>query len=262
MSVISVEHVSFDYTDTGGKPVEVLKDISFTAEKDEFVSIVGQSGSGKSTFLRIAAGLMEPKGGRILYNGRELHGIEPHLSFVFQDFALMPWLTNRENVKIGLSASKESDDRKDRLAEDLLGKFGLKDFVDAYPNALSGGMKQRVGIARAIASNPSVLLMDEPFSSLDELTAEELRKDIVKLLKNRTIAVQSAIMVTHNVEEAIELSDKIVIFSSKPTVVTATQSVRLKYPRDKYSKEFKVATESVLAYLSEDAKKEAMQASK
>ncbi len=249
MSVITVEHVAFDYEGQGGKPEQVLKDISFAAERDEFVSIIGQSGSGKSTLLRIIAGLMPPKSGRITYNGRELHGIEPRLSFVFQDFALMPWLTNRENVKIALSSSKQSEAAKDRTAKELLVKFGLKEFVDAYPNALSGGMKQRVGIARAIAPNPAVLLMDEPFSSLDELTAEELRKDIVKLLKNRTIAVQSVIMVTHNVEEAVELSDKIVVFSNKPTVVQSVKAVKLPYPRDKYDKGFKAVADGILAEL-------------
>lgn len=250
--IIKVDHVSFAYDIPGGRRLKVLGDISFSANSEEFVSIVGQSGSGKSTLLRIIAGLMAPTGGRILYNGREVHHTMPDISFVFQDFALLPWLTNLENVKLGLSNSKDSNDTKERRATALLKKFGLKEYMNSYPNALSGGMKQRVGIARAIVSNPTVLLMDEPFSSLDELTAENLRKDIVHLLREKTIAVNSIIMVTHNVEEALELSDKIVVFSNKPTIVKSIHDIKLKYPRSRRDRAFNSITDKIVAELPKE----------
>ena len=233
MDIIKVEDISYSI---GG--IKVIDNISFAGPMGQFVSIIGPSGCGKSTLLRIMAGLIKPDSGRVAYRGRRV--VEPikDISFVFQDFGLLPWLTNLENVKIGLSSLNISEAQKTERAKKLLSAFKLDGFEDAYPNMLSGGMKQRIGVARAIASEPHVLLMDEPFSALDELTAETLRPDVISMLRSKEISVNSVIMVTHNVEEAVELSNRIVILSNKPSHVKDIKSVDMGYPRDRHSKRF------------------------
>ncbi|MGC8571665.1 MAG: ABC transporter ATP-binding protein [Candidatus Micrarchaeia archaeon] len=218
--------------------INVIDNISFTAQKDEFVSIIGPSGCGKSTLLRIIAGLIKPSSGSVFYYDREITAPQKEISFIFQDFGLLPWLTNIENVKIGLSLFDIDEREKTEKAIEIFKKIGLEGFENSYPNTLSGGMKQRVGIARAIISNPKVLLMDEPFSSLDELTAETLRTDIVDMLRSSDIPVSSVLLVTHNVEEAIELSDKIIILSQRPSYVKEIKKIDLPYPRNKHSQDF------------------------
>ncbi len=218
--------------------INIIDNISFSAQKDEFVSIIGPSGCGKSTLLRIIAGLIKPSKGEVLYYNKEVTTPQKEISFIFQDFGLLPWLTNIENVKIGLSLFDIDEKEKTEKTINIFKKIGLEGFENSYPNTLSGGMKQRVGIARAIISNPKVLLMDEPFSSLDELTAETLRTDIVDMLRSVDIPVSSVLLVTHNVEEAVELSDKIVILSQRPSHVKEIKKITLPYPRNKHSKEF------------------------
>ncbi len=232
--MIQIKDISYEVGDGS----LIIDDLSFDCEKDEFVSIIGPSGCGKSTLLRIIAGLIKPAKGKITYIGREVNGPALGMSFVFQDFALLPWLTNLENVKIGCSMMNLSDSEKEKKSEIMLDKLGLGGFEKSYPNVLSGGMKQRVGIARALVSDPKILLMDEPFSSLDELTAETLRSDIIYHLKSKNLPVNSVIMVTHNVEEAVELSDKIIILSKKPSRVVAVRHIDMKRPRNKRSGEF------------------------
>jgi NitT/TauT family transport system ATP-binding protein len=182
---------------------------------------------------------------------REITGPRKEISFVFQDFGLLPWLTNLENVKLGLSYFDISDEEKEKTAKELLARFGLDGFEYSYPNVLSGGMRQRVGIARAIASEPYVLLMDEPFSSLDELTANTLRSDILSMLKNTEIPVNSVIMVTHNVEEAVELSNKIVVLSAKPSHVKEIVEVGMDYPRSRRSRKFSDMVDHIYKVLTE-----------
>jgi len=232
-------------------PVHVIENITFTAMKNEFVSIIGPSGCGKSTLLRIIAGLIKPLRGEVLYNGMKVEKPNRDISFVFQDFALLPWLTNIENVKLGLSLFDISEEEKERKAKLLFKKMGLEGFENAYPNMLSGGMKQRVGLARAIISDPKVLLMDEPFSSLDELTAEALRSDVINMLRSPDIPVSLVIMVTHNVEEAVELSSKVVILSERPSHVKEIKRIGLKYPRNKRSKGFMQEVEHIYKVLTE-----------
>lgn len=246
MKMVEVRDISYSF----GADANVIDGISFDAMKDEFVSIIGPSGCGKSTLLRIIAGLIKPNGGKIIYMGKKIEGTSKGISFVFQDFALLPWLTNIENVKIGCSMMTLSEKEKDKKSSALLDNLGLSGFEHSYPNVLSGGMKQRVGIARALISDPRVLLMDEPFSSLDELTAETLRSDIIYHLKSKNLPVNSVIMVTHNVEEAVELSDKIVILSKKPSRVVAVRHLGLKRPRNKRSKEFLDVMDFVYATLA------------
>lgn len=246
MAVVDVEHIVFAFSGNA----TIINDVTFSADKSEFVSIIGPSGCGKSTLLRIMAGLIKPTSGRVMYHGREITHPVNGISFVFQDFGLLPWLTSTENVKLGLSLMTISEEKKEKRARLLLDKIGLHGFEDSYPNVLSGGMKQRVGLARAIVSDPQVLLMDEPFSSVDELTADALRSDVVDMLKNKKISVSSVIMVTHNVEEAVELSDKIVVLSDKPAVIKKIISVEIKYPRSRRSKEFMDAADNVYAALT------------
>ena len=247
MKMITLEKVSFLFKNSN---LEIIDTISFQANRGEFISIVGPSGCGKSTLLRIVAGLITPTSGRVLFGNKEITEPNRKIAFVFQDFALLPWLTNQENVKIGLSRSEMSDEAKDKKASELLDRFGLSGFEEYYPNALSGGMKQRVGIARSIASDPQVLLMDEPFSALDDLTANTLRSDITYMLQDKNISVNSVIMVTHNVEEAVELANKIVILSNKPAHIKEIIHINSKAPRNKRSEEFTSIVDRIYAALA------------
>ncbi len=245
MHIVDVNSIGFSFGEE-----KVIDDISFHADKDEFISIVGPSGCGKSTLLRIIAGLIRPSKGKILFMDMEVNGPTLGISFVFQDFALLPWLTNIENVKIGFSMLNISEEEKDKRAEAILESLGLSGFENSYPNMLSGGMKQRVGIARALASDPKVLLMDEPFSSLDELTADTLRSDILYQLKNENLPVNSVIMVTHNVEEAVQLSDKIIVLSGRPTNVKAIMKVKMEHPRNRRSRAFTKTIDEIYSVLT------------
>jgi NitT/TauT family transport system ATP-binding protein len=246
MDVIKVQNVTYAID-----KIDIMSDISFYAKKGEFISIIGPSGCGKSTLLRLIVGLIPPTKGRILYMNKEVTAPRKEISFVFQDFGLLPWLTNIENVKLGLSYFDIKDEDKEKTAKGLLLKFGLDGFEYSYPNVLSGGMRQRVGLARAIASEPYVLLMDEPFSALDELTANTLRSDILNMLKSDDIAVNCVLLVTHNVEESIELSNKIVILSNKPTHVKEVLEVDLPYPRNRRSKKFADLVDHIYKVLTE-----------
>jgi NitT/TauT family transport system ATP-binding protein len=248
MKMVSIEHVSFSFEDSG---IEVMDDVSFYVNEGEFVSIIGPSGCGKSTLLRIIAGLIPPKKGSVHYSGKKVDGPSHGMGFVFQDFALMPWLTNLENIKVGLSLTDMGEDKKNEIAVGLLNKFGLGGLGKQYPNSLSGGMKQRVGIARAIAAAPDVLLMDEPFSALDELTAETLRSDIVFMLESKDISVKSVIMVTHNVEEAVELSDRVIVLSKKPSCVKRIEVIKHKRPRDRKAGWFGKVEDDIYADLTD-----------
>ncbi len=245
MHNVEVEGVSFSFGAS-----KIIDNVSFYVDANEFVSIIGPSGCGKSTLLRIIAGLIRPDSGKVLHLGKEIHGPAPGVSFVFQDFALLPWLSNIENVKLGCSMLEISNIEKTRKALRELENVGLSGFESAYPNVLSGGMKQRVGIARALVSNPDVLLMDEPFSSLDELTADTLRKDILYIVKNKNMPVSSVIMITHNVEEAVELSDKVVVLSTKPSRVKKVLDIEIKQPRNKHSRSFVNIVDELYAILT------------
>ncbi len=240
MDIISVDNVKYSIKDAA-----IIDNVSFIARKEKFVSVIGPSGCGKSTLLRIIAGLVPATGGRVLFKGKKITEPIREISFVFQDFGLLPWLSNVENVKLGLSMLKMSNEEKTQRSMSILKNFGLEGFENSYPNVLSGGMKQRVGLARAVVSEPVALLMDEPFSSLDELTANALRAELVRMLLDKKIAVISMIMITHNIEEAIELSDDIVVLSNKPTKVKKIVHIDLERPRDKRSKQFLDAVDNI-----------------
>ncbi|MEM0094663.1 MAG: ABC transporter ATP-binding protein [Candidatus Micrarchaeaceae archaeon] len=246
MGIIDVEKIKFEF----GANLVIIDGISFSVEKQEFVTLVGPSGCGKSTLLRIIAGLIKPNSGSVYFMGRKITEPTTGISFVFQDFGLLPWLTAMENVKLGMSMLGISEYEKEKRAAELLEKFGLSSFANAYINSLSGGMKQRVGIARALSSDPKVLLMDEPFSSIDELTAESLRSDVLSTLKNPETPVDSVIMVSHNIEEAVELSDRIIVLSDKPSKVKGIKSISLPYPRNKHDKRFMQNVDEIYSILT------------
>jgi NitT/TauT family transport system ATP-binding protein len=248
-NIIELDKVAFYFQNNPN--LLVIENVSFSAAKNQFVSIIGPSGCGKSTLLRNIAGLVEPSAGAVKYLGKRVTNPTKEISFVFQDFALLPWLTNLENIKLGLADTELNEHEKTSRAMALIEKFGLVGFENYYPNAISGGMKQRIGIARAVITNPKVLLMDEPFSALDELTANVLRGDINAMLRDRKISVDSVIMVTHNVPEAVELSDKIVVLSEKPSHVKKEIRVDMDYPRNRHSREFMDAVDNVYSVLAE-----------
>jgi NitT/TauT family transport system ATP-binding protein len=248
--VVSVDHVSLDYHKEK-EPLPVLVDVTMEAKKDQLVAVTGPSGCGKSTLLRIIAGLIKPTSGTVSVLGSEVRGPRDDVSMVFQNFVLLPWRTALENVLFGLSSKKGlSDQEKMSKAREALENAGLSGFENVYPGELSGGMKQRVGVARALATEPRVMLLDEPFSSLDDLTAERLRKEIYTILINPQTSVQTVILVSHNVEEIIELADKVVVLSARPGHVVGEVAVELPRPRNKKSEEFFQWVDRVYSLLS------------
>ena len=247
---MKVEHVRLDYHKEK-EPLPVLADVSLQAGKDELVAITGPSGCGKSTLLRIVAGLIKPSSGVVRVLESEVKGPREDVAMVFQNFVLLPWRTALENVVFGLSSRKDlTEVQKRQKAQEALDSAGLTGFENVYPGELSGGMKQRVGVARALATEPKVMLMDEPFSSLDDITAERLRVETHSLLISPSTSIQSVILVSHNVEEIIELADKVVVLSGRPAHVAGELTVDLPRPRNKKSDEFFKWVDRVYAYLS------------
>ncbi|OHA05667.1 MAG: hypothetical protein A3H69_05395 [Candidatus Sungbacteria bacterium RIFCSPLOWO2_02_FULL_47_9] len=229
---IAVKNLSHTFVTEDGKHVEVLKDVSFTVRPGEFFTILGPSGCGKSTLLRVLAGMIKPNHGELLFSDGKT---SERLAMIFQSFAIFPWLTVYENVEFGLKMQNVSiHDRRETVHEHIK-EMGLTGFEHAYPKDLSGGMRQRVGIARALALNPKILLMDEAFSSLDAFTAERLRKDLLALWSKDRMTI---VMVTHLVDEAVEMSDRVLVMTPRPGMVEATIDVSLSRPRDKRSKDF------------------------
>ncbi len=223
-----------------------MTDVSFDVHDDEFLSLIGPSGCGKSSLIRTIIGLQDPTDGSVLFNGKEVSGPPYGMAMIFQNIALIPWKTALENVEFALENEKMADDEKAKRARNALEQVNLKGFENSYPSELSGGMQQRVGIARAVALEPELLIMDEPFSSLDELTAEQLRGEVHTILKNKALRVKSVIMVSHNVEEVVELSDRIIVLSKPPAKIVDEIKVGAKYPRNKQSKEFVDTTNRIL----------------
>ena len=212
-ALIAAENVRKYY---GDDRTPVLDNVSLDLKSGEFIALLGPSGSGKSTLLRVLAGLMPPSEGRVLVHGDPLQGPNPRVAIVFQSFALFPWLTVLDNVELGLLATPMSPtERRDR-AQHAIELIGLAGFEEAFPKELSGGMKQRVGFARALVVQPEVLFMDEPFSALDVLTAENLRVELQDLWTEKSIPTKSILLVTHNIDEAVSLADRILVFGANP----------------------------------------------
>jgi len=231
------ENVSHDFTLPNGNPFRVLEDISLTVVADEVVALLGPSGCGKSTILRILAGLVKPTKGRVLYHGQPLEGLNPGVAIVFQSFALYPWMTVTENVQAVLRATGLSRTAAAERAEHVIGLVGLAGFEEAYPRELSGGMKQRVGIARALAVDPEILFMDEPFSNVDALTAESLRAEVLDIWSAKERNPSAILMVSHDIREVAYMADRIVILGANPGRVLTVVQNNLPRPRDYRSRE-------------------------
>ncbi len=226
-------------------PMPVLEGIDLQVKSGQILALLGKSGSGKSTLLRCLAGLISPSSGAIEHRGEPLRGTNPGTSMVFQSFALLPWETVLQNVEIGLQARGVSDAEARERSLKAIDLIGLDGFESAYPKELSGGMRQRVGFARALVTNPEVLLMDEPFSALDVLTAENLRGELLEIWAQTDIPIQAIVIVTHNIEEAVLLADRIVVLGSKPGRIKATLQVVLPRPRDRRAPEFEGLVDSL-----------------
>jgi len=212
------------------KSTTVLDHISFDVFK-EFLCIVGPSGCGKSTLLRIIDGLDKPTSGQVLFHGQPITSPSSKIGVVFQTFALIPWKTVLANVQMALSPSEIPKDEQLKVSQKYIQDVGLEGFESSYPKELSGGMKQRVGIARALALQPEVLLMDEPFSSLDALTAENLRREVIEIFRDPAFPTGSVIMVTHNVQEAVEMADRVIVLSARPAHIVDDVKIDLQRPR-------------------------------
>ena len=234
----------------GKDELQVLSGVDLSLHEGEIVGMLGRSGSGKSTLLRIIAGLIQPSSGEVRYNGAPLNGPAEGVAMVFQTFALFPWLTVLENVEAGLQALQVERKESRRRALAAIDLIGLDGFENAYPRELSGGMRQRVGFARGLVVNPTLLLMDEPFSALDVLTAETLRTDLLDLWSGKQLPIKSILIVTHNIEEAVLMCDRILVFSSNPGRVAAEIKVDLPQPRDRLDPAFRRLVDDIYAQMT------------
>src|SRR5579875_1622118 len=252
MSIIRIEHVDKAFPTRHGT-VTVMRDVTFDVQDSEFLAITGPSGCGKSTLLRLIHGLETPTAGALEFRGEPIRGVCPQMSMVFQSFALFPWLTVQENVAFGLEALRWEPERIRSQVERYLSVTGLVGFEEAYPRELSGGMRQRVGLARALAVEPGVLLMDEPFSALDPLTAEALREEVLQLWRDPALPPESVLLVTHVIEEAVELAGRIVVMSASPGRIGAELKVDLERPRDRRQEVFNALTDKVFSLIEERA---------
>lgn len=236
--IVRLTGIGKTFTRPGGQPLAVLEGVSLTLHEGEIVGIVGRSGSGKSTLLKVIAGLSEPSAGSATYRGAPIAGPPPGVAMVFQSFALLPWSTVLGNVELGLQALGTSREETRERAMAAIDLIGLDGFEQAYPRELSGGMRQRVGIARALVVHPDVLLMDEPFSALDVLTAEALRSEILELWSSGRLPTSVIVLVTHNIEEAVLMSDRVLVFASRPGRVAAEVAIDLPQPRERTDPRF------------------------
>lgn len=249
-ALVEVRGVRQAYHKDAGGDLIVLDGVTLTLHQGEVVGLLGRSGSGKSTLLRIVAGLLVPTAGEVLWRGAPLHGPAPGVAMVFQSFALFPWLTVQENVELGLEAQGVARAVREERAESAIDLIGLGGYESAYPKELSGGMRQRVGLARALVVHPDLLLMDEPFSALDVLTAETLRTDLIDLWSEGRLPVRGVLMVTHNIEEAVLMCDRILVFSSNPGRVTSDLRVPFPHPRRRLSPPFRKMVDDIYALMT------------
>ncbi|MGB9739677.1 nitrate/sulfonate/bicarbonate ABC transporter ATP-binding protein [Chloroflexus sp.] len=243
----------------GARQFTAIQDINLTIAEGEFVALLGPSGCGKSTLLRIITGLNRPSEGLVRYRGKALEGVNPYATIVFQTFALFPWLTVEENVAVALKARGKDEAEAHRRAVELIDLVGLDGFEQAYPRELSGGMRQKVGIARALAVNPELLCLDEPFSALDVLSAETLRGEVLELWTGGSLKIRAVLMVSHNIEEAVFMADRIVVMDKNPGRIVAEVPVNLPHPRDRKSDAFAALVARVYAVLAGQTQPEAIE---
>jgi len=248
--LLNVDHVSLSYK-LGKSILNVIGDISFAAKKNEFVAITGPSGCGKSSLLRLISGLQQPSSGAIRVKDNVVNGPTDEVFMIFQNFALLPWKNVFENIQIALLSRGRLSPVDVKLKTlKVIQDVGLGGFEKAYPGELSGGMKQRVGVARALAVEPEILLMDEPFNSLDGLTAEHLRGEIYSLLIGTESPINVVLMVSHYVDEVVELADRVVVLSHRPAKVVEDLSIDMARPRDKGSKRFHYYVDRIYSLLT------------
>jgi NitT/TauT family transport system ATP-binding protein len=260
-AIIEAVAVEKSYPQPDGTRIQVVGSTNLSIESGKIVALLGPSGCGKSTLLRILTGLSEPSSGTLLWHGKTLDGQTPNVAIVFQSFALFPWLTVIDNVEAPLEAKGVAAVERHKRALRALDTVGLDGFETAYPKELSGGMKQRVGFARALVVEPEVLFMDEPFSALDVLTAENLRNELLELWLNKKMPTSAIFIVTHNIEEAVMLADRVMVLGRNPARVRTDFNIRLKHPRDRKSPRFvglvdfiyKVMTEPDVVHALPDA---------
>jgi len=237
-AIIEAVAVEKWYPQPDGTRIQVVGSTNLAIEPGKIVALLGPSGCGKSTLLRILSGLSQPSAGMLSWHGKPLDGQLPNVAIVFQSFALFPWLTVLENVEAPLEAKGIGAVERRKLALRMLDTVGLDGFETAYPKELSGGMKQRVGFARALVVEPEVLFMDEPFSALDVLTAENLRSELLELWLNKKMPTSAIFIVTHNIEEAVMLADRVMVLGRNPARVRSDFNIRLRHPRDRKSARF------------------------
>jgi NitT/TauT family transport system ATP-binding protein len=249
--IFEVNHVTKHFTTPDGQPLPVLEDVSLQLHEGEIVALLGKSGSGKSTLLRCIAGLIAPTSGTVSYRGTPINGANPGVAMVFQSFALLPWLTVQANTELGLQARAVPLAERHKRALEMIDLIGLDGFEQAYPKELSGGMRQRVGFARALVVQPDALLMDEPFSALDVLTAENLRTELLSLWGGKDFPTKAILIVTHNIEEAVLMADRIFVLSTNPGRFKAEIHTGLARPRNRRAPEFEAMVDQIYGIMTE-----------
>jgi len=250
-TIVSVRQLTKTFTTRDGGGLPVLEGINLDVQPGEIVALLGKSGSGKSTMLRCIAGLVLPSSGTVTYRGKPLHGINPGVSLVFQTFALLPWLTVQQNVELGLEAQGIPPDERAQRALEAIDLIGLDGFESAFPKELSGGMRQRVGFARALVVEPDLLLMDEPFSALDVLTAENLRTELLELWQAGEFPAQAILIVTHNIEEAVAFADRVIVLGTNPGRIRAELTCDLERPRDRREEHFSSLVDEIYGIMTD-----------
>ncbi len=253
-SLIDVSGVSQVYAGRDGAPTWALRDVSLQIGDGEFVCLVGPSGCGKTTLLHLIAGFLQPTRGTVAFQQRPIIGPGPDRGVVFQEYALFAWMTARQNVEFGLRAKPLSRGQRRRLALDALDRVGLLAAADKYPHEMSGGMRQRVAVARALVVEPKVLLMDEPFAAVDAMTRQTLQDDLLRLWKETGVSV---VFVTHNIDEAIYLAQRVVIMAPHPGTIVADRRIDAAYPRDRGSAAFGELYGAISGELTHGARKAA-----
>ncbi len=249
-AIIELKAVGKSFRSGSGSARPVLDNVDLSLHAGEIVALLGRSGSGKSTLLRIMAGLIGSDSGQVLYKGLPLYGTARDISMVFQSFALFPWLTVQQNVELGMEARGIPAETREKRATAAVEMIGLSGFEGALPRELSGGMRQRVGIARALVLEPEILLMDEAFSALDVLTGERLRDDILDLWESGQIPTKAMLVVSHNIEEAVMMADRVLIFASDPGRIRYELAIKLPRPRDVESEEVRALVDDIYSQLT------------
>ncbi len=249
--IINLKDVNMRFKMPGGNYFTALENINLFLDSGKIAALLGPSGCGKSTLLRIITGLLKPSSGKVYYKGKVQNGVNDKMAMVFQNFALFPWKTVKENIELGIKDA-DSIEEQEKIIEHIVDVVGLEGFEDVYPKELSGGMRQRVGIARALVSNPEVLCMDEPFSALDALTSENLREEVLDFWSEGTAGLSNILIVTHNITEAVYMADEIFILASNPGSIKFVFHNSLPFPRDQKSSEFLSTVDTIYNILTQN----------